>query len=154
MAHMRALAALFLSLSLVACSSGSDARAPDIQLAIDRLISHPGRNKRFVVVDHLATEKFVQFDFENDEVVVDLPVPALTKDELERASALFASVGIGGPTVMTDEENADTGEPMTITTFRLGFGNDSARASAFAGRVLHEVYLLPPDAKLSVTEDE
>ena len=151
---MRVLAALFISLLIAACSIGSDARAADIQPALDRLLAHPEREKRFVAIDHQSTEKFVQFDFENDEVVVDLPVPALTKDELERASALFASVGIGGPTVMTDEENADTGEPMTITTFRLGFGNDSARASAFAGRVLHEVYLLPPDAKLSVTEDE
>src|SRR5688572_7287657 len=107
-AHMRVLAALFISLLIAACSIGSDARAADIQPALDRLLAHPEREKRFVAIDHQSTEKFVQFDFESGELVIDLPVIALTKEELERASALFASVDVSGPTVVTGK-NADTG---------------------------------------------
>lgn len=149
---MRILATLILCLGLFASSFASDPKVTNTQHALDRLIAHPDREDRFVIVDHLSSEKFVQFDFEDDEVVVDLPILALIGAEQERAAALVASVGVERPSVVT--EASETEEAPTFATYRLGFGKNSARATAFAARVFKEVYLLPPDARFVVTEGE
>jgi len=148
---MRVLTAFLFMLVLMAGSTGASAQGTDIKGALERLVAHPERQSRFVVIDHLATGKFVQFDFTNNQILIDLPVTALTADELERARSLFASSGVASPNVITDQ-HAETGEEWAITTYQLGFGSDSAGATDFANRVMREVYLLPRDAPLAVTE--
>jgi hypothetical protein len=56
------------------------------------------------------------------------------------------------PALVTDE--TDSGEAMTFATYRLGFGTNTTKATAFSARVFQEVYWLPADAPLTATEGE
>lgn len=148
---MKNIATVLLCITLMACSSSSVEKASDIQPALDRLIANPDRENRFVVIEHQTTKKFVQFHFSDEEISIDVPIKSLTKEELERASTLFASFNVSAPVAI--ESNLNDGQQVTDYTFQLGFGNDSAKATAFANRIFREVYLLSPDSKFDITED-
>jgi hypothetical protein len=150
--QMRVLTKFVLCIAIVACATPSESPADETRDALDRLVAHALGEKRFVVVDHLPSEKFVQFNLDREGVVIDLPVLALDEGERERASTLFASVGVRRPALVSDE--TDAGEAMTFATYRLGFGTNTAKASSFSARVFQEVYLLTADAPLTVTEGE
>ncbi len=138
---MRALSKFLGGVFLAACCTGAQAQGVDIKAALDRILAHPARDERFVVVDDPDSGKFVQFDMRNDEIAIDLPVVALSAAERERATTLFASAGVSGPRTVTDQQ--PDGREWPLATFQLGFGGDSARAAEFATRVMQEVFLLP-----------
>lgn len=148
---MRVPVASLLGLLLIAGSAGIPARAAEIGQTLARWLALPDRDDRFVVIEHAASGKFVQFEIEHDELVVDLPVIALDEAERARAAAVFASVGVDAP-IEYRYQNEESGPELTITTYRLGFGSDPEAAADFVARIVREVYLLPSLDALVVTE--
>lgn len=150
-ALMRILPALLLGLVLVASPIESGAQPAEIQRAVDAFVALPDRQDRFIVIEHPATGKFVQFEFDAGDIVIDLPVVALDEAEQERAAAVFASVGVDAPT-QYEYSNEESGPTLTITTWRRAFGTDTRAAAGLAERIVREVYLLPVDDALLVTQ--
>jgi GrpB-like predicted nucleotidyltransferase (UPF0157 family) len=150
-ALMRILPALLLGLVLVASPVESGAQPAEIQRAVDAFIALPDRQDRFIVVEHPASGKFLQFEFEGSDLVIDLPVIALSEAEQRRALLVFASVGVDAPTEYS-YRNEVSGPLQVITTWRCTFGTDARAAAGLAERIVREVYLLPADEALVVTE--
>jgi hypothetical protein len=148
---MRVPAASLLGLILIAGNVGIPARASEIGQALTRWSALADRDERFVIVEHAASGKFVQFEIEHDEIVIDLPVIALDEAERARAATVFASVDVDAP-VEYRYQNEESGPELTIMTYRLGFGTDPEAAADFAARIVREVYLLPSHDGLVVTE--
>jgi|APFre7841882724_1041349.scaffolds.fasta_scaffold28187_1 GrpB-like predicted nucleotidyltransferase (UPF0157 family) len=152
-ALMRISAALLLGLVLVANPVESGAQSGEIQRAVEAFVALPDRQDRFIVIEHPANGKYVQFEFDGSDLVIDLPVIALDEAEQQRASAVFASVGIDVPTEYS-YRNEESGPKLEIRTWRRAFGMDARAAAGFAERIVREVYLLPTDASLVVTEGD
>lgn len=150
-APTRAIAALLLGLVLTAGPVDCWAQSAEIQRAVDDFVALPDRHERFIIIEHPESGKFVQFEFDAGELVIDLPVVALDEVERGRAAVVFASVGVDAPTEY-GYRNEEAGPDLTITTWRRAFGSDARAAGGFAQRILREVYLLPAEAALVVTE--
>lgn len=150
-ALMRILPALLLGLVLATHPVEAGAQAGEIQRAVDAFVALPDRQDRFIIIEHPATGKFVQFEFDAGDLVIDLPVVALSETEQQRASVVFASVGVDGPT-QYEYSNEESGPTLTITTWRRAFGTDARAAAGLAERIVREVYLLPVEASLVVTQ--
>lgn len=148
---------LVLSLCLASCGADPGAAFgkgcdPDVEAALSRLIERPADEWAFVIVEHAASEKFVQFATESGALFTDLPLVALAPDERERARALFAELGVPAP-ITAGAPTPGSGEPYEVSTFQKRFGTDTKAACRFADRVLREVYLLPEEAPVSIIED-
>jgi hypothetical protein len=104
----------------------------------------------FVIIEEPHSGKFVQFG-RGPVLRLDLPCAALQPDEAERASALFAELGVEGPTEY-DAPDPTAGCLRHGASFQANFGEDIEAAARAAGLVLARVFLLPPDTRLSITE--
>lgn len=124
-----------------------------VRAALTRLIARGHDSWAFVIVEHQPSEKYVQFALEEGGLFTDLPTIALSRDEQERARALFAEIGVRDPAIVRAPVPG-TKDVTTVRTFQAQFGDDVERACRFAGRVLREVYLIPEEAPLSITEDD
>lgn len=159
-------ARLHLSLCLPAallCAASSAARvagAPEetcevsVGAAVERLVEKRGKGWAFVVVEHEAGEEFVQFGVEEEGVFLDLPLTALSPRAQGRARTLFAEAGVAGPVEVEATDPEDESEVSVVPTFQLSFGTGAQEASRFACRVLREVYELPAEAGLLITEED
>jgi hypothetical protein len=114
------------------------ARKTSIEGGLERLLRRePGA---FVIFEEARAGKFVQFAGSRSEpLLLDLPLQALSPNELPRAFRLLAAYGALPP---------GEGEG-----FNLELGSDVARAAEIARRIFQEVYLLSADFDLKVTED-
>lgn len=148
---LRRVPALLLGLVLAANPVEAGSQAGEIQRAVDAFVALPDRQERFIVIEHPATGKFVQFEFDAGDLVIDLPVVALDEAEQARAAIVFASVGVAAP-AHYGYRNEASGPTMTITTWRQAFGTDARAAASLAERIIREVFLLPDDTALVVTE--
>lgn len=152
-----AVLSLFLiSLCLGACGAASEAALdgacdPEVKAALGRLLERPAEEWAFVIVEHAASQKYVQFAMEGDELFTDLPLVALSPDEQERARLLFAELGVRGP--VTVEAPSPSGGVDEVSTFQKRFGRDTDEACRFVARALREVYLLPEGTQVSILED-
>jgi hypothetical protein len=146
------LAAIVLGLALTGCSA-PPADPPEVRIrsALERLLRDEHRDLRFVVIADAASGKFVQFDMQDRQIMLDLPVQALSAEESARARPFFAEMGLAQPVLDVSIDPA-TGARQETVTWRLGFDLDVDRAAATAARVLREVHGLPADAALEITE--
>lgn len=147
----RILATLLLGLVLAASPVESGAQSGEIARAVDAFVALPDRQDRFLVIEHPATGKFLQFEFDGSDLVIDLPVVALDAAEQQRAAAVFGSVGVDAPTDYA-YSNEESGPTLRILTWRRAFGTDARAAAALAERIAREVFLLPADESLVVTQ--
>jgi hypothetical protein len=91
----------------------------------------------YVIVTEQESGRFVQFfGSQTDPLIVDLPTPALSRDERSRAGSLFSN--------LSDAAESDTG-------FEVNFGHDPAAAAAMGLRVLREVYLFEEHVEVELT---
>ena len=148
---MRTFITVVLGLALAAWSVVSDANANEVREALERLIQHENREQRFVVIEDPASGKFMQFDMQHRQLMLDLPLLALSPEESTRASKLFASIGLDRPVIDVSTDPV-TGQVQKTTTWRLGLGDDVEKAVALAERILREVYGFPARTTVVITE--
>ena len=106
----------------------------------------------FVVIQHRATQKFVQFAIaEPKKLWLDLPAQTLSEVEFYRAVDFFRKRGITG------EEYAVFDRPDgevagTQFTFNMSFSS-AIEASTTASKILSEVYGFLSDCELEIIEN-
>src|SRR5262245_49775606 len=86
----------------------------------------------FVILEHAATRRFVQFRRSDAGVMLDFPLRELTDDEQQRARALFAASALPNPT--------SAGEDGTSNTCEYDFGADLERAAGVADEIFRKVF--------------
>lgn len=148
---MRTYITIVFGLIIAAGSVVSNAAATGIRGALERLVRHPDSEQRFIVIEEAASGKFIQFDMQDRQLMLDLPLLALTPEESTRATKLFASMGLAQPAIDLSTHPA-SGQVQKTTTWRLGLGDDVDKAATLAERILREVYGLPAHAALAITE--
>jgi hypothetical protein len=108
-----------------------------IETALQRLLSYKGPGG-FVIVEEAASGRFVQFAGSASEgIEIDLPAVTLSTEEYDRATELFAALGV----------------PPGPEGFRMELKPDAEHAARLAVRVLREVFEVAESAELNVTYD-
>ena len=130
----------------------SESHAKTIRAALTRLLERP--YGAFTIVEHVPSGKFVQFAGSEDApLLLDLPLQALSAAELDRAKAVFAAFGHPGPVTLQAEQYPGGPPAGEQTGFMVEFGTDVEAATELAVAVLHRIYGLGEDAKLTLTEE-
>ena len=108
----------------------------------------------FVIFEDAASGKFVQFAGSSAQpLLLDLPSQALTAGEQERAHALFSELGSGDAT-HADLYNKPGGKVVgRQVSYQLDFGQNAERAAEATRRIFSEVYCLPDQFDLGVSEN-
>ena len=108
----------------------------------------------FVIFEERDSGKFVQFAGSADQpLLLDLPSQALSAEEQQRAALLFAQLGSADAT-SADLYDRPGGQVVgRQISYQLVFGQDCDRAAEVTSRIFKEVYRLPAEFELSVTEN-
>jgi hypothetical protein len=96
-----------------------------------------------VVIQEPKSKKFVQFGYKN--LWVDLPLQALSAEEVSRAERVMGRFGIPR---QTSPSPTTTGVTTAMTSFQKYLGQDVELAVRVAEAVFREVYLLPAEVQL------
>ena len=149
-------ALLSCAIAGAACAAGAveDSCEVSVLPAVERLLEKRGEGWAFVIVEPEGGEEYVQFGVEEEGVFLDLPLLALSPRAQARARTLFAEAGVAGPVEVGAPDPEDPNAVSVVQSFQLRFGTRAEEASRFACRVLGEVYELPAEARLVITEDE
>ena len=99
----------------------------------------------FVIFEHPATKRFVQFTRTNDGIMLDLPLLELSDGERSRARDLFASHG-RAPT-------QSAGGARAVEIYQADFGADVDSATRTALAVFRKVFGIDGDLPLYVKTD-
>jgi hypothetical protein len=103
----------------------------------------PGVFRPSVVIEEMATKKFVQFSGARDEkLILDLPSQTLDRQERVRAEAFFAKLGVVRQPGVHDEY-----------TYNLNLGNDVDRAAELTVHIFRDVYHFPESVRLLIKEN-
>ncbi|MBM4020055.1 MAG: hypothetical protein FJ288_17345 [Planctomycetes bacterium] len=115
--------------------------------ALDLIIRQGGEGS-FVIFEEPCLRKFVQFAGSQTEgLLLDLPSPALSEDEMTRARDFFRELGVDSHAHV--EVPDDNGRPAKwVATFQMKLGNDTRRAAQLACGVFLRVFRLSPDAAI------
>lgn len=151
---MRKLIACLLCAALPGAFAGPPDRVDcttQISPALVRLLARDQKEDPFVVVEHIATIKFVQYAVKEGELFIDVPTSSLSADEYKRVASIFAEAGIRDPNVVS-AKSVETKKDFKLSTFQLSFGSNAAAASSFGCRVLEKGLLVPASISLAMTE--
>lgn len=129
-----------------------NARASDLQerilLTLQSYINN-GVEGSFLIFEDQKIEKFIQFSFDKDELIFDLPMKALSPPEQSRAVSLLAQYGFPLQSVPAfDKPGGVIVDEWTGWNVALPGG---ARQGAEIGsRVFREVFQLTGEIELSI----
>ncbi len=121
-----------------------------IESAVKLILQNSG-DDWFMILEESESEKFVQFAFDEDSgLVFDLPLQALTPEEIELSRTLLASYGIGSETaqVFDGPDGDEVGEQCSFQTV-VGF--DTELAVTLTYRIFREVYGFTDATRFDVT---
>ena len=123
-----------------------------IRAALERLMER-SNDDAFVIIEDKKTKKFVQFlGGKTQGLVLDLPMQALTSQELVRAKIVFDKFNIQ----LEEWEVYDQPGGRVVGTqsgFNKYLGKDVDTATEIAWAVLTEIYLLGEPLELSIEEN-
>lgn len=145
---------LLLLAGVVACRAAQAGTCEaDLSGVLERLLERQARGWAFVVAEHEASGKYVQFGGDGGGIFIDLPTLALVESEVARAAAVFGEAGIRAP-VEVEAIDPATDEAYLMDTYQAVFGADVPEAARFGCRVMREVYRIEAVDSLLITEGE
>lgn len=109
-------------------------------------------DEAFVIIEHRPTGKFVQFAGSASEMLLlDLPSQTLSELEFYRAVEFFRKIGIAGEefNVLDEPYGQVVGRQFT---FNVEYRSPGEAAQAVLA-LFRDVYQLPDDCELQITED-
>lgn len=119
-----------------------------------RALLNRSNDDAFVIFEEKASGKYVQFAGSLDQpLLLDLPLQALTAEEQRRASVLFNELATGDATqadLYDQREGQVVGQQVS---YQLVFDRDAERAADVTSRIFDEIYHLPAEFDLTVTEN-
>ncbi|MCC6909206.1 MAG: hypothetical protein IT430_14790 [Phycisphaerales bacterium] len=115
--------------------------ATEISASLGRLLGRStATDDCFVIIKEKSSDKFVQFSGSVEEpLLLNLPAQSLSAAERGRAEALFKTL--------------DAQADLIEDSFYVNFDRDATAASAAAIAVFREVYQLPEEIELTITEE-
>ena len=123
-----------------------------MRLALCALLNRGG-DDAFVIFGAKASGKFVQFVGSSHEpLLLDVPIQVLADHEPERLRRLLTEIGSFGqaPADLCQSPEGETvGEHVS---FQLALGRDADRAAEISLRIFKDVFLLPDEFALIISE--
>lgn len=108
-------------------------RISEIKIALTTLAKEGDPESSFVIFENPQTEKFVQFAFLGDELVCDIPLQELSKDEEKAIRSIMEEKAT----------NARTGE---LISYQKWFNiTELNKAAEFVETIFTRVFKLPED---------
>jgi hypothetical protein len=145
----KGLGVIAVVLALAACYytchlANDQAKTPAaiIERALKDLAGRKSDQDAYVIFTDAKSEQFVQFTYEENGFLIDIPLINKTAEEEKRLGRLFNEVGINRPIVLT------TRDPKTMKSFvsqsyQAAFASDTKKATEFALRLFREVFERP-----------
>lgn len=121
-----------------------------IESAVKLILQNCG-DDWFMILEESTSEKFVQFAFDEESgLVFDLPLQALSPDEIELAKTLLADYDVDPETAVV-YDGPDGEEVGEQSSFQCQVGFDAELAVTLSYRIFKEVYAFSDDTRFDVT---